>query len=100
VTAVSLHPGVVATEIWRQREEASGLMSFVYTLSRPLVRAFATTASNGAKATNFCSEHLGATHPDVPSKSGILSLNFVIFCSIFKFDNYPKRLFFTEVIVK
>jgi len=65
VTAVSLHPGVVATEIWRQREEASGLMSFVYTLSRPLVRAFATTATNGAKATIHC-----ATHPDVPSQSG------------------------------
>ena len=65
MTAVSLHPGVVSTEIWRQREEASGLMSFLYAVSRPLVRAFATSVADGAKATIHC-----ATHPDVPSQSG------------------------------
>jgi len=74
VTVVSLHPGVVATEIWRSRQEASTLMRFMYALSRPLVKIFAVSSADGAKTTIHC-----ATHPEVANQSGsYYELNFIL----------------------
>ncbi len=63
--AVSLHPGVVETEIWRKRENQGTCMTFLTCCCWPCVKCCAKSSADGAKTTIHC-----ATHPDVPSQSG------------------------------
>lgn len=66
VTAVSLHPGVVSTDIWRNRvEESSGSKKFMMKLMKPMVKLFGLNRADGAKTTIYC-----ATSDQVPSQNG------------------------------
>lgn len=65
ISAVSLHPGVVITEIWRKRENQTWLASMLMSIFRPLVNLFGKSTSDGAKTTIHC-----ATSDDIPSQSG------------------------------
>ena len=65
VTAVSLHPGVVATDIWRTRQDASGVKKAMMVMMRPCVRLFGLSVADGAKTTVHC-----ATSEDVPKDNG------------------------------
>lgn len=56
VTTYSLHPGVVATDVWRE----------VPALLRPLIKHFMITPEQGAATTLHC-----ATSPAVASESGL-----------------------------
>lgn len=65
VSAVVLHPGIVATEITRKREGASFAISLLMTVLRTALRFFGATPTDGAKSIIHC-----ATHPDIPDQSG------------------------------
>lgn len=66
MTAVSLHPGVVSTDIWRNRgEESACLMKTMMVCLRPMVKCFCLSTADGAKTTIHC-----ATSDEVPSQNG------------------------------
>lgn len=65
MSVVSLHPGVVDTNISAKREGDAGTMQKVMGCIRPLVKAFGKSANDGAKTTIHC-----AVSPDIPSQSG------------------------------
>lgn len=78
MTAVSLHPGVVKTDIWRNRgEESSFFDKFLMSIIRPLVGIFGIRSDEGAKTTIHC-----ATSDEIPSHNGkyfAYDLNFYFF---------------------
>lgn len=65
VSVVSLHPGVVTTEIWRKRDGQSWFASIALAIMRPFVNLFGKTTEDGAKTTIHC-----ATSDEIPSQSG------------------------------
>ncbi len=66
VTAVSLHPGFVATDIFRSRgQDATGITTAMNRIWGLLARIFALTVADGAKTTIYC-----ATSEDVPKNNG------------------------------
>jgi retinol dehydrogenase-12 len=65
VTAVSLNPGLVVTDIWRTRQEATFKRKVLLWMSIPLVKLFGKNAADGAKTTIYC-----ATSDDVPNHNG------------------------------
>lgn len=64
VTAVSLHPGFVDTEIFRSRDDQS-LWTSLLQLTMPIARLFAKTKDDGAKTSVHC-----AVSDEVPSQTG------------------------------
>lgn len=66
VTAVSLHPGVVKTDIWRNRgQDSSAFIKFLMAFIRPMVGIFGISSDDGAKTTIHC-----ATSDEIPSQNG------------------------------
>jgi retinol dehydrogenase-12 len=66
VTAVSLHPGAVATDLWRNRgQDVSGLTKFYMPVLNYLISWFGLSTAEGAKTTIYC-----ATSEDVPKNNG------------------------------
>lgn len=82
MTAVSLHPGVVKTDIWRNRgADSSYFVKFLMSMIRPLVGIFGINSDEGAKTTIHC-----ATSDEIPSQNGkyfAYGSNFFIFLSYF-----------------
>jgi len=66
VSVVSLHPGVVNTNISAKKEGETGTMQKMMVCMRPLVKVFGKSANDGAKTTIHC-----AVSPDIPSQSGL-----------------------------
>lgn len=64
--AVSLHPGVVNTEIMRSRDNQSIFTKILLLFLRPLVGLFGISSADGAKTTIHC-----ATSEDIPNQSGL-----------------------------
>ena len=66
MTAVSLHPGTVHTDMCRNRgSDATGLRWFIMRIQGPLIRWFGLKAVDGAQTTIYC-----ATSEEVPNHSG------------------------------
>ena len=66
MTAVSLHPGVVATDLWRSRgQEASFMKKTMMNFTRPCVNLFGLSVADGTKTTIYC-----ATSDEVPKNNG------------------------------
>ncbi len=66
VTAASLHPGVVATDIFRTRgQDATGFKKVLSGILRPCVRLFGLSVADGAKTTIYC-----ATSDEIPKNNG------------------------------
>ena len=66
VTCVSLHPGGVKTEIWRDRGKLSFASNILLNgIFKPLVNIIGKTAKQGAQTSIHC-----ATSDDVPNHNG------------------------------
>ena len=63
IASVCLHPGVIKSEIYRNVEAQSGLMTKIQLYA---VRLFAKDCKEGAKCSIYC-----ATDDDIPNKSGL-----------------------------
>lgn len=63
VTSVCLHPGLIKSEIWRNREAQTG---FIAKSILFFVRLFGKDCKEGAKSIIYC-----ATNEDIPSKNGL-----------------------------
>lgn len=64
ITAVSLHPGYVRTDIFREFQN-SPLKSFIYTLATPFLSVISKNCQQGAQTTIYC-----AVDEDVPKHNG------------------------------
>jgi NAD(P)-dependent dehydrogenase (short-subunit alcohol dehydrogenase family) len=67
VTAVSLHPGVVKTELWREFENNGAKKSYVclFKVMKPVFSVFAKNSAEGAQTTIYC-----AVDDKVPQQNG------------------------------
>ena len=66
VTSVSLHPGFVATEIFRDRGDKSWGTFFLMPVVKVAAALFARKSSDGAGTSIFC-----AIDDSIPSKNGL-----------------------------
>jgi NAD(P)-dependent dehydrogenase (short-subunit alcohol dehydrogenase family) len=65
VTSVSLHPGVVQTEIWRQFKGKKNVTSFLFSAFSPLFNALSKDCKDGAQTTIHC-----AIDDKIPEQNG------------------------------
>ena len=65
ITAVSLHPGAVNTEIFRVLEEKADALWILTNLLKPLIWTCFKTSQQGAQTTIHC-----AVDDDVPNYNG------------------------------
>lgn len=65
ITSVSLHPGVVRTEIYRELKGNWKAASVFFYLIQPVFNLFSKDSREGAATTVFC-----ATDPSIPQQNG------------------------------
>ncbi len=65
VTVCALHPGVIATDLFRQQENQTCSYSCFMCCFKPFVKCFGKTLEEGAATTIYC-----ATDPSIPDYNG------------------------------